>query len=70
MSANDATQPTCCICGEPIERDWAGNAWPFTTGYGHNPEPVKKESDGQCCDECNDTRVIPAQQQAVKQGKG
>lgn len=35
----------CCICGKEIE------------GYGNNAQPV---ADGQCCDECNMDKVIPA----------
>lgn len=37
---------TCCICGKEFY------------GYGNNPEPVKSE--GRCCDDCNETYVIPA----------
>ena len=37
---------TCCICGKLCE------------GYGNNPWPVCKE--GECCDECNYDKVIPA----------
>ena len=39
---------TCSICKFPF------------TGFGNNPQPVKdlKVSDS-CCDECNDTVVIP-----------
>lgn len=29
-------------------------------GFGNNPEPLKKYEEGQCCDTCNDTKVIPA----------
>ena len=36
----------CCICNRPI------------IGYGNNPWPVKEE--GECCDECNTTKVVPA----------
>ena len=36
----------CCICGKKFN------------GYGNNPDPVKKE--GRCCDDCNNTKVIPA----------
>ena len=42
---------TCCICGKG------------SNGYGNNPETVgalKYSLDAQCCDECNDTVVIPA----------
>ena len=38
----------CCLCGKRIE------------GYGNNASPVKE---GNCCDECNITRVIPARLQ-------
>jgi len=36
----------CCICGKRFE------------GYVNNPYPVVDE--GQCCDQCNQTRVLPA----------
>ena len=36
----------CVICGKEFE------------GWGNNPYPVKEE--GRCCDECNETKVIPA----------
>ena len=42
---------TCCICGKG------------SNGFGNNPETVgalKYSLDAQCCDECNDTVVIPA----------
>ena len=39
----------CCICGKKFK------------GYGHNPDPLKKE--GQCYDECN-KKVIEARAQA------
>ena len=41
----------CCICGKGSK------------GFGNNPETVgalKYSLDAQCCDECNDTVVIPA----------
>ena len=37
---------TCCICGK------------LFYGYGNNPEPIRKV--GRCCDECNQSLVIPA----------
>jgi len=39
----------CCLCDKEVE------------GYGNNPRPlpIKNEND-QCCDECNQTKVIPA----------
>ena len=39
---------TCCICGQEF------------TGYGNNPYPVNSDEDARCCDDCNDTVVIPA----------
>lgn len=36
----------CCICGKKF------------IGYGNNPDPIKKK--GKCCNECNETKVIPA----------
>lgn len=38
----------CSICGRMF------------SGYGHNPEPVKRWIDGSCCGECNIKYVIPA----------
>lgn len=37
---------TCCICGKRCK------------GFGNNPWPVKEEGD--CCNDCNATVVIPA----------
>ena len=42
---------TCCICGKG------------SNGFGNNPETVgalKYSLEDKCCDECNDTVVIPA----------
>lgn len=39
-------QKKCCICGCKF------------TGWGNNPWPVKDE--GECCDDCNSLKVIPA----------
>lgn len=36
----------CVICGKEFE------------GWGNNPYPVANE--GECCDECNASKVIPA----------
>ena len=43
----------CCICGEPF------------LGYGNNPWPV--EEDGECCDVCNITVVIPARMSQMRE---
>ena len=42
----------CCICGKEFD------------GYGNNPYPVGKyfdylDEEERCCDECNDSIVIP-----------
>lgn len=42
----------CCICGKKFH------------GHGNNPRPVKEE--GQCCNECNYTKVIPARLNRLK----
>lgn len=35
-------------------------------GYGNNAEPITK---GRCCDECNNTKVIPIRlSEAIKHG--
>lgn len=42
----DKKQKVCCICGKEFD------------GWGNNPWPIVE--DGECCDECNMTRVVPA----------
>ena len=42
---------TCCLCGEEFE------------GYGNDPAPLKES--GECCDQCNAERVLPARFEAV-----
>lgn len=41
----------CCLCGRAMF-EWGNNPWPLAEldEHGHN----------QCCDECNDTKVLPA----------
>lgn len=44
------TDLKCCLCSNPIvpqENGWEG---------GHNAEPI---GHGRCCDDCNDSFVIP-----------
>lgn len=36
----------CCICGKEF------------TGWGNNPWPIKQS--GECCNECNMDKVVPA----------
>lgn len=43
----------CSICGKEFE------------GWGNNPEPVKPFEAGECCDECNQDKVIPARLDAI-----
>lgn len=38
----------CCICGKEIKDNW-----------GNNPYPVSKNQEDRCCNECNETVVIP-----------
>lgn len=42
----------CCICGKAIE------------GHGNNAAPL---ADGECCDECNMTRVVPERLRMAKE---
>ena len=38
----------CCLCGK------------WFKGYGNNPWPLSHDVYERCCDECNDTKVIPS----------
>lgn len=38
----------CCICDGTFN------------GYGNNPWPVVEDKNARCCDQCNETKVIPA----------
>lgn len=40
----------CVLCGAEIEKQIDGIA------YGNNAMPL---AEGQCCDKCNDERVVP-----------
>lgn len=51
------SKKTCSICGK-IFTGWGNNPWPVTTG----------ENDT-CCDECNDTKVIPARIKNLYKGR-
>jgi len=42
----------CCICGKQF-KEW-----------GNNPAPIKQE--GECCDNCNWTYVVPARLMGYK----
>ena len=44
---------TCCICGKEF------------TGYGHSPYPVK-ETDAECCNDCNARVVLPKRAELSK----
>lgn len=39
---------TCCICGHKFH------------DYGNNPQPISQNIGDRCCNECNQTHVIPA----------
>lgn len=45
----------CCICGKEFEE------------FGNNPWPVKDE--GQCCNKCNRTKVIPTRFATLERGE-
>lgn len=45
---------TCSICNRTFE------------GYGNNPEPLKRFSDGPCCDRCH-VEVIKARVERAKE---
>ncbi len=42
-----ANMKKCCICGKKF------------TGFGNNPWPVVRDENAVCCDECNNTKVVP-----------
>jgi len=46
MGNEEKKAKTCCICGRSF------------VGWGNNPWPVKE--DGECCDKCNMSKVLPA----------
>jgi len=50
----------CCICGEH------SLGWGDNKEFGNNPYPVKE--DGECCDKCNITYVIPARIMQTNKG--
>ena len=41
----------CVICKEEF------------TGWGNNPQPIKEE--GECCDTCDNEKVIPARMEGL-----
>ena len=44
----------CCLCKKPIQpqaNGWAG---------GNNPDPLSTNPADRCCDDCDNTKVIPA----------
>lgn len=45
---------TCVICGKKC------------TGWGNNPYPLYNGMNDECCDECNDTKVVPARIDALR----
>jgi hypothetical protein len=46
----------CVLCGKEF------------TEWGNNPEPVAPYEDGQCCDWCNMTIVLPARMGRMQMG--
>ena len=45
-------EKTCCICGKKF------------TGWGNDPWPVRTE--GECCDDCNNSEVLTARLMGLK----
>lgn len=50
-------QKKCSICGKMFT-GWGNNTWPVMTG-----------DNDTCCDECNDTVVIPARIEKLFKGR-
>ena len=48
--------PECCLCGHKF------------LGFGNNPYPIRSEKED-CCNDCNDKKVIPARLKSVKHWK-
>jgi len=48
VPATATPKKVCVLCGESF------------TEFGNNPWPLATLDDGQCCDECNYGRVLPA----------
>lgn len=48
--------PKCCFCQKMLPAQ-AGISERF---WGNNPEPLKHDDVNRCCDDCNDSLVIPA----------
>ncbi|MDO4527693.1 MAG: hypothetical protein Q4C03_02770 [bacterium] len=46
----------CCLCGKKFH------------GWGNNPYPVNKDAGTECCDSCDDTKVVPARIAEVLKG--
>ena len=46
--------PECCLCGHKF------------LGFGNNPYPIRSEKED-CCNDCNDKKVIPARLELMRQ---
>jgi|TARA_R100000482_G_scaffold91759_1_gene37816 hypothetical protein len=51
MDNDDNKIKICVICKEEF------------TGWGNNPAPIKEE--GECCDTCDNEKVIPARMEGL-----
>lgn len=51
MTTTTDEKKICCLCGREF-KEWGNNAQPL--------------SDGRCCNECNNSRVIPARINNIK----
>lgn len=56
--AAPAEANVCVLCGKTFME------------FGNNPYPLATLDDGECCDDCNGTRVLPARILARIQSRG
>jgi hypothetical protein len=57
IAADEA--PTCCLCNGPVEPWRHPETGELLGGYGHNPAPLGGPGD-RCCNNCQQTKVLPA----------
>lgn len=54
----------CSICNHEIDKQFTSDGKMFWD-KGHNPQPVKPNSDDRCCSDCNSSIVLPARLNAL-----
>ena len=57
MNNKEQEYHNCSICGAGFY------------GWGHNPQPVKKDVDARCCGFCNSMVVIPSRLDMMLDGR-